>query len=527
MNFYNKMFLWQVCGKESSKIELLKWVIMTFLNYKEDKYMPLTKAEKNNIINKHKALVDELNVYLPDEFKIKYNNDLEAILEDEKQVRYYKLVNSLNERAQKQKDIYREYIKNNPIPDKKKILPRTIWSGLKTENTDMAKEYNKKYLDEYRKNPEKIFYQRYKRVLEFNPKMILNIIDDKQKLVEFYYNNQELCDDAFVFNPSMSDQNAKINPLLKEASAGMIRIVESFAYPMIVAKTDMGCGAFIFPKLTQEQAAIIVDAHPIYMDKESPLRSSFSEALDPSGVDKIKNTFKTITDYGYRLEPGIAVKYQALKHNPKTNNDVEINLDDGIKSLKNDGNICVRERQPEEIEEIMMINNAHETAFLNVWQNFFSKNYDEKTFNFEEIKYANRGGFFERAFNRTSPEYKAFIQAFKEFNDPESSNYLNKELLKQTAEDYFDHKTERGISFSKLDDTSKSRLKLVSSVIKTINDMEDKDTVEKEIKNNLKELIPVVRKQFLNENDIKDNTIVEEINNDNNIIISNEKSIDL
>ena len=123
-------------------------------------------------------------------------------------------------------------------------------------------------------------------------------------------------------------------------------------------------------------------------------------------------------------------------------------------------------------------------------------------------------------------QYKAFIQAFKEFNDPESSNYLNKDLLNQTAEDYFDHKTERGISFSKLDDTSKSRLKLVSSVIKTINDMEDKDTVEKEIKNNLKELIPVVRKQFLNENDIKDNTIVEEINNDNNIIISNEKSID-
>ena len=489
----------------------------------------LTTAEKNDIINKHKALVDELNTYLPDEFKIEYNKDLNTILDDEKSAKYYRTITSLNDRIKKQREIYSEYTKNNPIPQARNYLPRTVWFGLKTENTDIAKDYNKKYLDEFRKNPEKIFYQRFKKVLEFNPKRLLDIIDDRQKLVEFYYNNQELCDDAFVFAASMDGQsNMKLNPELYAASPGMVKIIESLAYPMIVAKTDIDAGAFIFPKLTKEQAAIIVNANPNYMKKNTPYRTSFSEALDPSAVEKIKNTFKTITDYGYRLEPGLAVKYQALMHDPKKNIDVEINLEDGIKNLKDNGNICVRERQPEEIEEIMKINNAHETAYLHVFQKNFSENYDGIPFNFDDIKNANRGGFFERAFNRTSPEYRAFIQAFSEFNNPESENYLNKELLKEKAEDYFDYKTESGISFSKLDETSKGRLMLVSSVIKTINDMDhNPDTVKKDMENYLREEPShISRKPFLKEQDVEENVIEENINYDNNII-SKEKSMDL
>ena len=487
----------------------------------------LTKVEKNNIINKHKALVDELNAYLPDEQKIEYNSNLEALLDDEKVAGYCKTVSELDERMRKQKEIYTDYIKDNPIPQKNSYLPRTIWMGLKTENTDIAKEYNKKYLDEYRKNPEKIFYQRYKKVLEFNPKRILDIIDDKEKLVEFYKNNQELCEDAFCFSSALSNPAIKLNPELKRAKPCMVKLVETFAYPMVVAKAEMDAGAFVFPKLTQEQAAIIVNTNPNLMKSESPLRAGLSDALDPGGVNKIKNTFKTITDHGYKLEPGVAVKYQALQFNPNTNTEAEINLEDGIKNLKNDGNICVRERQPEEIDEIMKINNANEKAYLSVWQKRFSRNYNEKTFDLESIKNANKGGFFERTFKRTSVEYRTFIQTLQDFNNPESQNYLNKELLKKTAEDYFDYKTEQGISFNKLDETSKGRLKLVSSVIKTINDMDnDPEAVNKEIENDLNE-IPIVREQFLNENDIEEKNVIDNnIEFDNNIII-NEKSMDL
>ena len=491
--------------------------------------LKLTASEKNNIINKHRALVDEFNAYLPDEFKIEYNKDLETILEDEKSVKYYKMINALNERDKKQIEIYKDNIKDNPIPQNRNYLQRTLWIGLKTENTDMAKEYNKKYLDEFRTEPEKIFYQRYKKVLEFNPKKLLDVIDDKEKLVEFYYNNQELCDDAFVFNASMDNNFAKINPELKNAVPCMVKIVEALAYPMIIARSEMDVGAFIFPQLTKEQAAIIVNAHPKYMDGKSPLRKSFSEALDHSSRDKIKNTFKTITDFGYKLEPGLAVKYQALMHDPKTNKDIEISLEDGIKNLNNNGNICVRERQPEEIAEIMKINNAHETAYLHVWQKNFSNNYNKnkEPFDFEKIKYENKGGFFERAFNRTSVQYRDFIQVFQEYNDPQSKNYLNKDLLKEKAENYFDYKTEKGISFSKLDETSKGRLKLVSSVIKTINDMDkDEDGVNRDIENYLKEMPSISRKPFLEENDVEDEPIADNLDCEENII-AKENSIDL
>ncbi len=148
-------------------------------------------------------------------------------------------------------------------------------------------------------------------------------------------------------------------------------------------------------------------------------------------------------------------------HDPKKNVDVEINLEDGIKNLKDNGDICVRERQPEEIEEIMKINNAHETAYLHVFQKNFSENYD-------------------------------------------------------------------GISFSKLDGTSKGRLMLVSSVIKTINDMDhNPDTVKKDMENYLREEPSYIsRKPFLKEQDVEENVIEENINYDNNII-SKEKTMDL
>ena len=490
------------------------------------KALQLTAEEKQNIIAKHKALVDEFNTYLPEEFKLSYNKDLEKILDDEKAVKHIRNVEAIGERAKKQQAIYDDYIKDNPIPDGKNILPRSVWHALKVEDTPEAKEFNKKYLDEYRKNPEKIFYQRHKKLLEFNPKKLLDVIDDKEKVTEFYLNNQEICEDAFVFEASMTDPINKVNPVLKAASSGMIRAIETLSYPLSVAKSMVRTGAYIFPDMTPEQAGIIINAHPKYMEGEGPLKDNLAEALNGAEKDKIKNIYKTITDHGYRLEPGFFVKYQALEHNPQTNRDFEIALDDGIRNLNNNGNLCVRERQPEEIEEMMKINNAHEIEYLSVWKEHFSKNYENRPFNYEEIKNANKGGFFERTFKRTSPQYRLFIQTLKEYHDPKSPNYLNKELLKDTAQAYFDYKTEQGISFSKLDETSRGRLKLVSAVIKTINEMDNKEKVDREIYKNLNGEEPIIRKTFLHKEEVEDDMIIDDINKDDNII-SNEIINDL
>jgi hypothetical protein len=263
------------------------------------------------------------------------------------------------------------------------------------------------------------------------------------------------------------------------------------------------------------------------MENGGPLKDNLAEALNGAEKDRIKDIYKTITDYGYRLEPGFFLKYQALEHNRETNRDVEISLDDGIKNLKNNGDLCVRERQPEEIDEMLRVNNAREIEYLKIWQKNFSNNYEKQPFNLEAIKEANKGGFFERLFKKTSPQYTAFIQTFKEYNDPKSPNYLNKDLLRDRAEDYFNYKTENGVSFSRLDETSRGRLQLVSAVIKTINEMErDNEKVERQIDKNLEEEQVIVRKSFLKEKEVEDNQIINDINKEE-IIINNEISQDI
>jgi hypothetical protein len=110
----------------------------------------------------------------------------------------------------------------------------------------------------------------------------------------------------------------------------------------------------------------------------------------------------------------------------------------------------------------LLINDAYEKEYSRVWQKHLSANYNKEPFDLERIKNANKGGFFERMFNTTSPEYKRFIKALEDYNDPKSENYLNKDDLKDKASAYFDYKTSDGVSFSKLNETERNRLALAA-----------------------------------------------------------------
>ena len=62
-------------------------------------------------------------------------------------------------------------------------MNRSFQFGFKTSGSTEDNEYNEKLYKEYQKDPERIFYQRYKKVMEFNPQELINIGNDKQKLV--------------------------------------------------------------------------------------------------------------------------------------------------------------------------------------------------------------------------------------------------------------------------------------------------------------------------------------------------------
>ena len=486
----------------------------------------LTQEEKNRIIARHKELVDELNNYLPEGNKLEYDKNLEARLEDEKEVKYYRTLEEAQLRIAKQKQIYAQLIEEyGDLPAERLYLPRTFEYAFRTDDTDEAKEYNENLYIDYINNPEKVFYARYRKVLEFAPENIYELLDDDQKAVEFYLNNQALCEDGFAFSSAMSNANIDINPELLNAVSGIKNNIETtLSYPMVVTRRDMGLDSYVFPKLTKEQAEAIIGSNPVYMVPEHPFRQQFSNALDENknDTDNLLNFYKT---NGYKLGKNFFVKYIAERHDPRTNKTAEIGLDAGIKEMKTNGeNICVRERSADEIFNLKRIDDAYDRQYLEIWERNFSNNYNHKPFDFEEIRDANKGKLFERLFKTTSREYQRFIEALGEFQDPGSPGYMNKAYLKQTAIAYFEHKTEEGVSFSKIDSTGQERLKLVSAVIKTITDMDNnQQSVDNEINGVLIGKDEV--KQPIKNPEIDDNLFDNKIEKDNNVI-TNEVSLE-
>ena len=475
----------------------------------------LTQEEKNAIILRHRELVDEFNKYLPDDNKIPYDNDLEKRLDNEAEVKYYKSLQAIGERERKQKEIYQNLIKDfGDMPQERLSLARTFQSALKTENTEQAKEYNEKLYREYQSDPDKVFYKRYKEVLEFNPQKLLNALDDKQKLADFYLENQTVCDDAFVYDSAITNKYFDINKDLQKSASGMSKTIESLNIAKKVCDADM-VDYFSFPKMTSEQYNMVMAGNPTkYMTKGAPLQPKFNQFVAPAKPEEVKAEFQAIKNHGLMLGKGFFLRYKALQHDDKTNTTKEIPIEDAVKNYKSNGNITIEERSRNEIFNLRRINDTYDREYMNIWQEKFAKNYKDKPFDFDEIKEANKGGKFERLFNRTSKEYQTFIRTLGEYNNPESPNYMNKELLKETAQAYFDYKTERGISFNRIDKTGQDRLMLVSAVIQTINDMDNNEKeVSAKINNAIYEIDPE-RKQFLRENDLDDNLINNEINND-------------
>ncbi len=482
----------------------------------------LSDEEKEKIIEKHRKIVDEFNQYLPKNNQIKYDKNLIKRLNDPKEVKYYLTLKEISEKRKfQEKTLLALQKKFGPAP--KNIMPRSFLTGFKTDNTKESNEYNEKLYKIYQENPEKIFYQRYKKVLEFDPSILLEMNNDKQKLADFYLNNQKLCEDAFVFASTFSTAGNGLNPDLKAIATPLSPMIETISYPLVFSQWNMGDEYFTFPSyMTKNQALAIMGENPSYLAKNHPYKTHFYPLIDENAakLDPLSG-LKELKNQGYEFGKDFFLKYQALELNPTTLKYKEISLENALKKI-NDDNVVVKERKEEEIESLKKINKTYDKEYLNVFKKRFSKNFDKEPFSLEKLEYKHRGGFFERLFRRTSTEYKEFIRAFKEYNDPNSRNYLNADNLKEKAVYYFDFKTENGISFNKIGETGRNRLKFVSSVIETLDEMKNnKDSVIKEIDLNLKE-DSFVKKQAVSENEVNDDLFKNESMENNNEIQINK-----
>lgn len=472
----------------------------------------ITKQEKESIIQRHKLLVDEFNSYLPKDKQLSYDDKLEEKLEDPAVVKYYLTLRDLRAKLETQRDIQTELSAKYPIPDKKLTLPRTFVYGLNPAGNDVSKMYNDKLYKSYQEDPEKVFYQRVHKVLSFNPQKLYDIIDDKQKLVEFYLENQELCEDAYAILSIVTNADVKVNPALRENISKISKGFEILAYPANLAKMECGAKNLVFPELTKEQAEIIMEKNPTFLLEGAPYKLQFNNLLTEFDEQKAtKEYLEKFVNAGLKFEDGFFTKYKAQQLLPGATQPVEISLEAGLDSINGvkplDGQISIVPREPNEVYEMNKVNDTFNREYLKIWQKNFSKNYDNKSFNLDGLIDKNKGNFVERWLGKTSPEYTAFVEALRDFNDPKSPNYLNKELLKQRGNAYIDHKAEQGKSLDRMDATGRERVIFVSAVIQTIDQMEyNKEGVTAQINNILKPS-NVVRELYLDPKLVEDNTI--------------------
>ena len=61
--------------------------------------------------------------------------------------------------------------------------------------------------------------------------------------------------------------------------------------------------------------------------------------------------------------------------------------------------------------------------------NKFNNKTHKDSYNYNNLEKESKGGFFDKIFRKPSNQFKAYMSALKDYNDPNSKDYLNKSRL--------------------------------------------------------------------------------------------------
>ena len=499
---------------------------------KEPKYKPFTQEEKDYIIRRHKELVDDMNKYLPDEQKLQYDKNLAKSLDDEKTIAIHRVGEQVREARLKQEQILEDlrarFGRSQQRPDP---LSRTIVFALNPKDDDAAKAYNEKIYQDYLNDPGKVIYMRYKKILNFNPKKLIECGDDKLKLAEFYRDNYPLCDEAFAFSSVLS-HDEYVTPEMKKSLTSVAKPIEVLGYPQTIVKASHDLDYFACPKLTMEQSVLIQNTDRELMNGISdPLRFAIMQPVVEATMKTPDEYFKQFTDDHQKLEKGFLIKRRPEKvtldanHNPV----VEEILYDHYFSKDVTGEKRVAERPENQKFQMECMTKSFQREYLDIWQKTLYNKLDKTgNFNIDNLIKEHRGGFMERYILRnTSPEYKAFRDALKEYNDPQSPNYMNDTNLRDRTNAYLAHKgVHSAEDLQNLSGTSFNRSKLALGVLATLDDKQIiAGTVEE--KWNDEYQVEVAKEPFLTAEEVDEKgvdveKVAEELNLENDLEFDND-----
>ena len=404
-------------------------------------YKPLTQEEKDQIVKQHEKQMQEINTFftkggLAPLDATEQRKLLEERMNDENMVARYRLSQEIAELDKQYTKAYKDIIGEFKLPTNN-YLSRSIKFLLKIDGSEESKNYNRGLLETYTKHPEEFTYKRIKNLMNYDPKELIEIGNDKVKLMEFYKNNMALCNEANEFGDAMNQKALGITKKLDAAKDSFKVLVQKINYGGTVCGESNSLTFFSLPKLSDDKNQLIynhirnvfpgkeeMEARRVYegyqRDKNNESLAGIISKLEAKSLTFNKNPF---------------LKYKALETNPETGKVKEVSLLDYANEKEN---VTVVERSSDEIERLNNITSKFEIKYSNEFQKRLGARLG-KAYNIFNMQKEMAGGFFDRMFRKPSPEFKDFMQRLADFTNPEKEGFLDKEGLKDSIEKYARH----------------------------------------------------------------------------------------
>lgn len=487
---------------------------------------PLTQEEKQRIIDRHHYLVDKMNETLGG--VLKYED--EAILrklDDPKEIAIYRMNEEYKRRTEERNTILASLkskygdnrVRNNPFG-------RIFVYSLRLGNDPKDTAYNEKIYQEYINSPDKLAYREYDKLFKIDATEIYRLGNDREAQAYFYMEHDALCEQGYTINGVLDSGVIDSSATLKTALAGLKKPFEALnGYGNIVKHS--GIDYYACPTLTQMQAAMAMTNAELFRGNPNPELTEVINGKMGMNLLGTPNTFiEKLKNYGLDVnDRDLFLNYKVIRTDPNTGERKEVSFDKIF--VEDDPNVRVERRSKEEIFQIRCINKVFQNKYVRSFQDRISSKLNQLVFDVNQIEDEYKGGWMERnILHSTSPEWTAFIETFKQFNDPSHANYGRKDILKEKAEAYRHHKRDQGYeNLTDMKGTALKRSTLCQAVIDTCNVMEKlddsiKEDIDIEIKTGLRGKVGLI----INANEVD---IFGDNANENNKEKSNDYDLDL